>query len=631
MLSPSPVEKPVQSEAPARPLLSWLPLADFFHLDTRSLALFRVFLGLLLLCDYTDRLPDLHAHYSDEGIVPRTSLPVSVPLSVHVLSGSVWWQGALMAAGIVFAVFLLVGWRTRFALFLSWFLLISLHARNPAILAGGDGVLRLALFWSLFLPLGARFSVDAARSAAAGGEAAPDRVVSLGSAAFILQICLIYWFASAWKWDPVWRTEGTAVFLALNVDHLTTRLGRWLLGFPDLLRFLTFATVVLETVGPVCLFLPFATGPLRVFAIVSFVLFHAGLGLCMALSNFAWVCMAVWLVLLPTWFWDRLGAWLRTPERLGLTVRYDATDAGCVRGIAYLRTFLCLPEARWIPSQEAPPFLARKGAAWAVVDREGKTHYPFEAIAYLLRLSPLWWPLGALMRWAPLNRAAAGLYQRLAARPASALAATPAPPEPLVTPLGLIENTIVLFCLAYVTAWNVRTLDYVPIQSDGTVGEPPLRRYGHALKPYFPAQVNNFGIALALDQSWDLFAPAPGRSKGWYVVVGTLKDGRTIDLRRDGAPVSWDRPELISATYPNGRWRKFMQNLPNPYYAPLQGYYAAYLCREWSAAHPAEEQLQVVEIYFMGEDFQPDGTFAPARKILMYRHLCFPEAQGPSK
>ena len=30
-----------------------------------------------------------------------------------------------------------------------------------------------------------------------------------------MQLCLVYFFAAAWKWDPVWRSEGTGVYLAL--------------------------------------------------------------------------------------------------------------------------------------------------------------------------------------------------------------------------------------------------------------------------------------------------------------------------------------------------------------------------------------------------------------------------------
>jgi hypothetical protein len=47
-----------------------------------------------------------------------------------------------------------LGYYTRLAMFLSWYPVISLHDRNPIILHNGDGVLRLLLFWGMFLPLG---------------------------------------------------------------------------------------------------------------------------------------------------------------------------------------------------------------------------------------------------------------------------------------------------------------------------------------------------------------------------------------------------------------------------------------------------------------------------------------------
>jgi hypothetical protein len=35
-------------------------------------------------------------------------------------------------------------------------LLVSLQARNPVVVAGGDVLFRWTLFWGLFFPLGAR-------------------------------------------------------------------------------------------------------------------------------------------------------------------------------------------------------------------------------------------------------------------------------------------------------------------------------------------------------------------------------------------------------------------------------------------------------------------------------------------
>src|SRR3954466_11575252 len=114
-------EKPARASEGNGSLVKLLPLPGFFHLDTRALALFRIGVALLLLFDYADRLPDLSAHYSDSGAVPRSRLPPDVAISIHVLHGSAWWSGLLMGIGVIFALLLLIGYQTRLAMFLSWF------------------------------------------------------------------------------------------------------------------------------------------------------------------------------------------------------------------------------------------------------------------------------------------------------------------------------------------------------------------------------------------------------------------------------------------------------------------------------------------------------------------------------
>ena len=48
-------------------------MTRLFALDTRSLAAFRIGLGVILLVGLYYRLPDLAAHYSDEGALPRAA------------------------------------------------------------------------------------------------------------------------------------------------------------------------------------------------------------------------------------------------------------------------------------------------------------------------------------------------------------------------------------------------------------------------------------------------------------------------------------------------------------------------------------------------------------------------------
>ena len=78
--------------------------------------------------------------------------------------------------------------------------------------------------------------------------------------------------------------------------------------------------------------------------------------------------------------------------------------------------------------------------------------------------------------------------------------------------------------------------------------------------------------------------PRPGKFVGWHLIVGTQEDGEQIDLFRGGAPLDRHKPELLAATFPNGRWRKLMMNLPvraaNPYL--VEGF-AEYYWRDWNA------------------------------------------------
>jgi hypothetical protein len=285
----------------------WTRLRDtFFGLDLRSLALFRIGLGLTLLVDLAGRCPDLVAHYTDDGVLPRYTaqgvplLPVHIPISVHMLAGSAAYEGLLFLLAAAVAGALVVGYRTRLATVFSWLLLLSLHERNPLVLHGGDQLERLLLFWSMFLPLGARWSLDAR-----AGPPPRPAVASAATAALLLQVVFLYWFGLAARTDAAWWGQGTAVSEALHLDFYATPLGRWLRDQPpDLLRWATFATVAVEGGGPLLLLLSGGLPRLRTAVIAVMIAFHIMLGLSLRLGTFSLVCAVAWLPFLPAWFWD---------------------------------------------------------------------------------------------------------------------------------------------------------------------------------------------------------------------------------------------------------------------------------------------------------------------------------------
>ena len=161
-------------------------LTELFGIDPRALAALRIGLGVLLLCDLAVRSTCMVAHYTDAGVFPREMLDQYYAVwyvSLHSLSGGAALQWVLFAIAAVAAVCVLAGYRTTLATVVSWALITSLQMRNPLVLNAGDGLFRLLLFWSMFVPLGQVWSVDALRR---GGREL--MVVSRGpSSAIVIQ------------------------------------------------------------------------------------------------------------------------------------------------------------------------------------------------------------------------------------------------------------------------------------------------------------------------------------------------------------------------------------------------------------------------------------------------------------
>jgi len=284
-----------------------------FGIDPRSLALFRIALALVLLSDLYLRIANLGAFYTDQGVLPRVAqielfngLPRLV--SFHMMNGTWSIIAILFAIEVAAALALLVGYRTGLATFVSWILLVSLHNRNPMVLQGGDALMRLLLFWALFLPLNARASLD---RWLAPPDAAPEKYpnapyLSMGTFAVLLQICFVYWFTWALKSDASWRVDGTAVGYALSIDQMNRPLGRWLLHYPDAMRVLTFVTLELERFGPLVALVPLWRP--RLLMVLVFTGFHWTLGLTLTLGIFTWIAPTAWLLFVPTGAWDWLAA-----------------------------------------------------------------------------------------------------------------------------------------------------------------------------------------------------------------------------------------------------------------------------------------------------------------------------------
>jgi predicted DCC family thiol-disulfide oxidoreductase YuxK len=592
-------------------------LSRLFGIDLRSLALLRVSLGAIILLDLFSRARYLTAHYTDRGVMPRdflyTYLLQPAQWSFHLLSGSALWQILLFTLSGIFALAMIFGYRTRWAVFFCWLFAASLQYRNPMINNSGDQLLRVLLFWSIFLPLGAKFSIDAAVNNRE--TRIPDRIFNMASLALLMQVCIVYWFTAALKSHPIWRVDHTAVYYALSIEQFVTPLGKAIYAYPDLMKALTIFTLYLEILGPALAFLPIAIAPVRVIVILLFLLLHAGFGLSMRLGFFPWISAASWMIFLPTEFWEGLFARLRTPSRLGLKIYFDGDCGFCKRLILAFRTFLLLPETPLLPAQTDPSIHADmvQQHSWVVVDAAGRRHFKFEAFLATVRQSPVLFWLVPLLSLPPLAAMGRRFYEFVAAnRHRTGPIVRFLAPRPLSIGLTKPGNIAVGALLGYVVLWNVRTLDY--------------EKYGG----FLPPATDPIGYATTLAQRWDMFAPYPWTDDGWYVITAQLHNGQTVDVFRDGRPLTWEKPAWVVDDYPSQRWRKYLMNLSRDTYQGLRRPYAQYLCWNWNRRHEYDRQLDGLDIYFMREITQRDFEVPPAEKRLLYGHHNIPEADAPS-
>lgn len=284
----------------------WLPdWGAVCGIDLRSMALFRVVIAIILLADLLIRASDLQAMYSAEGIysaeMAREWLGNDwTRWSLYYLNDSAAVSGWLMVLNGMAATALLFGFQTRIATAACWVFLISLQYRSPFSSNGGDILLRVLLFWSLFLPLGACWSIDARLRKQ---PIRPQFYVSVGTFALILQLCLMYYFTGNAKMTKYWH-DGTALQYVLMFDDYGRPVRHLMLLAPIVLPLFTWGTLGLEMMGPFFLWVPWFTRSIRLALIAVFISFHLGIELTMTVGLFSWVSIAAWLLLLPDVVWE---------------------------------------------------------------------------------------------------------------------------------------------------------------------------------------------------------------------------------------------------------------------------------------------------------------------------------------
>jgi hypothetical protein len=279
--------------------------------DLRALALMRIAVAFVILLDLSIRISDLEAFYSNTGVAPLAMIFQNrwndYFFSFHAISGLWQVQVLLFIFSSCCALCLLIGYRTRLFTFLSWIMLLSLHNRNGLILQGGDDLLRMILFWGMFLPWGKRYSCDRLLS---GDDDHNTQIFTLATLAYMLQITYVYTGSALLK-GPEWHTHFTALYYAYGLDQIAYPITKLIYYYPELLQKLTAIAFWFELLVPVLFFVPWKNKWFRIAGVIGLTGFHLWNGATLLIGLFFSIGIVTSLGFLPPvamdWF-DRVTA-----------------------------------------------------------------------------------------------------------------------------------------------------------------------------------------------------------------------------------------------------------------------------------------------------------------------------------
>jgi hypothetical protein len=598
----------------------------YLAVDARSLALFRIFFGLHLICNLYDRTqgPDGIAFYTNDGMLPNhyalfnplgdkiwsLLFPFSTPAEVQV--------AFLCFFGVY--LFYVFGYHTKLAQVLAVVCLLSLDNRNLILQNGGIVVTNLVAVWTAFLPLGARFSVDhllrslderretspaelADRAAMRRGPDRPARVAFFG---LLVNFACIYLFNCAHKRGGTWR-DGSAVHWVLWQNRIATIWAalvrahepRWLSPLA------TYGTLGIEAALPALLLAPVFQKWTRRVAIAAIWVLHGSIALMITLGPFSYSMMAFSLLLVGPQDWaivKRL-ARARAPR---LTVLYDPSrgqNHRLARVLSRLdvRCRLAFADIRDVENDERVAAQAgtvdgsHGGFAVREKGRSG-VRVGAAALSRAVRALPFGWGIAWPLEVGPVRRVVDRALGRDVPAPDDWDAYVESPAARLVTGAKVAFGQVLAGVLLATIVLQVG-MDNWAI--------PDRYRIKH--RPEFMREIVEY---LRLPQGWSMFSPEAPRDDGTIVIDAVLSDGRHIDPRKQRSP-DFDAA-LHGPWYDDQQWCDWDLRMRWDSSRHLYPYFRDYIARlDRMTSWKENATIRYFDVYWVNSASPPRGATRP--------------------
>lgn len=327
----------------------WINKLEYLRLDNRSLALFRIGLGISILYSLIlVRLPYAVEIWGENTIIPVEMIKILNRKNSYSIFD--WIRNDTFAyVYLYFSIFIAllytIGFYTRYISVLLLFLFWNLLQANSAFTFGFDFYTFQMLFWSMFLPLDNFYSV----------KNSPLRKVSLSiSIVLLIQIAWIYFATGVAKYGQSW-VGGYAIRNMLLDTGSIKAMGSFFVDKPFFYKPLTYLSLLMEYLAPLLIFVKTKNNVLRYTFVVFLLGFHFSIFMMYKVANFSISGISVGLLLLPTHFWNVL---FNLPK---IVIEKIEDSKGYFKTLRYIKyAFVCL--AIYVISIENLKFLTKNSA-----------------------------------------------------------------------------------------------------------------------------------------------------------------------------------------------------------------------------------------------------------------------------
>jgi hypothetical protein len=620
------------------------------EIDSRPIAVFRIFFAALLFKDALFHLPLAYWFYSNEGIFPVNTLHSISRLERFSLMDALpytWMAIVFFLLWALVNLLLLVGYRTRLMAVLNFVMILSIHERNIYVLSGADTTLRVLSFWTMFLPLGQYYSIDAVRKRwaryARSHVLENLRVSPLPQTAFAfpvrlvqLQIAIIYIFTFVLKLPgEIWR-RGEALFYAFQLRTLTLPTADWLsVNAPDwLLKVMTYTALVSEGAFVPLVFSPIGQPLFRMLGLFLGTMLHLGIAVTMAIQDFSLVMIisyftlyeARWIVFLDKKlrFKRNQSAIAQPPitSPLWLLLAMTRSDEIQVEAINVADNDIEVNDVENNSSEENPsPTPAYD--SWQIKDTVSGEVFvgaaAWKQAAGHLTLSRLWaWTI----QFSFVRRVIWLMTSRFVERetpPAPVSNSAVGSPRQHYHLAGRVALFASLSTLMLgVFWWN---LTGVQVNENGAMlNVAPV-----------PRDLGRVIWYTGMWQHWGMFSPYPSVVDGWIEINGQFEDYTAFNLLTGQLPAV-ELPRYFWG--PVARWKKFEENMNRDRIQVLLTAWGAYYCNFYNnqIGLAFGRRLATLDIVWRYRDSYPPGAQTlPYQEVTLWHHWCYDQyAPTPS-